>query len=221
MLGWWFDDPEKWVVGEWREREGGGRFGSDYPGGFRSCATIPEALYYGVNTLVAQMEHGGCVSDGIRRAVAASAEPLCTESCRARLVVAWHWRLEDSMSLALNAADLYLNLCAQDNPKYPHVSRALDAANDLLRNPSDSLARETRALARDMMCYYPMGYYVAAAAVYVVDKSHVGVTVCAKEAALCCARSLPREDVCAALHKRVLTRLMLREPIGVGDVSVG
>ena len=222
MLGWWFVDPKKWVAGEWREREDG-RFGSDYPRGFRSCASIPVALDYirGGEDHVAQIEHGGCISKGTGEEKEVRWDVRYTESCRARLVVAWEWTLGDSMSLVLNAADRYLNLCAPDNPRYPHISRALGAANDLLRNPSESLLRETLSFARTLMPVAPMGYYVAAAAVHVVSEVTGWATDSAKNATRCCADAFPSDAVYQTLHKRVLARLMLREPIGVGDVSVG
>ena len=116
-------DGSPWVIGEWREHEGM----LEECLGFNCSPTIPQALRFVQGTVVAEVEYEGDVVESQMKMTAR----------RMRLLRVWEWGKEDSVRLAIDAAESVIRLNESSYPNDKRPRAAIEAAKRWLEEPSN------------------------------------------------------------------------------------
>ena len=127
-------DNSKWVVGQWRV--------NPYPvtkvcEGLNCSEMIVDAMGYVNCEFLAQVE--------IRGAAIVSDDKVTAQEMR--IVKAWKWENEDSVAMAIYAAELVIEYYEKEYPNDTRPRQAIDAAKSWLVNPTRAAARAARAAA--------------------------------------------------------------------------
>src|SRR5579885_1825647 len=119
--------------------------------GFHCSGKLFDALCYVAGEIVARVEVAGlCDKDADKEAWQ-----------EMRIIEAWHWRKEDSVALAIYAAELVIDFYEMEYPKDDRPRKAIEAAKTWLENPSSAAAA---ARAADAAAYARAAARAAAAA---------------------------------------------------------
>lgn len=115
-----------WKIGEWKKEEKAVKCSK----GFHGSKKILDAFSYVPGSVLAKVEvRGLCDKEGDKQA--------WTEM---RLVKAYRWKKEDSVKLAIYAAELVLDIFEKENPNDDRPRKAIEAAKEYLKNPGKDAA---------------------------------------------------------------------------------
>lgn len=137
----------QWRLGEWRKE-------SDIKicdEGFHCSQTPLQALGYVKGEILAQVEVRG-------ESIVESDKECWSEM---RIVKAWHWTKEDSVSLAIYAAEQVIDIYEKKYPNDGRPRKAIEAAKKWLKNPTADAADAANAA--------DAAAYAANAAAYAAD----------------------------------------------------
>jgi hypothetical protein len=123
-------DLAPWVVGEWRVHDGPLEMCQS---GFHASENVIDALGYVSPGVVCEVE--------VRGKHKAHSDQECWSEMR--VLRAWAWSKEDSVALAIYAAELVIGIYEDRYPHNKRPRRAIDAAKAWLKHPSE----KTRAAA--------------------------------------------------------------------------
>ncbi len=152
-------DNSKWVVGQWRV--------NPYPvtktcEGLNCSEMIVDAMGYVNCEVLAQVE--------IRGAAIVSDDKVTAQEMR--IVKAWKWENEDSVAMAIYAAERVIEYYEKEYPNDTRPRQAIDAAKSWLVNPTRAAyaaAYASYAAAADAAAY---ASYAAYAAAYASDAAY-------------------------------------------------
>src|SRR6185312_12079791 len=120
-----------WKVGEWKHED----VISLCSQGFHASERIMDALSYVPGEILAQVEVKGNHFDETDKQVWTDMS----------VVKAWHWTKEDSVALAIFAAELVIVVYEKDYPGDNRPRQAIEAAKTYLVNPSGAAEAAARA----------------------------------------------------------------------------
>jgi hypothetical protein len=119
-----------WVIGEWREEKGGLGICSR---GFHASKTPLQALSYVSGEILAKVEVRG-------ESIIQENQECWSEM---RIVKAWHWKKEDSMALAIFAAEQVIDIFEKEYPNNKRPREAIEAAKAYLKEPTEANRKKT------------------------------------------------------------------------------
>jgi hypothetical protein len=114
-------DKSQWTIGEWRELP----IVTELCVGFNASERIINAMSYVIMEILAKVEVEG--QNVIGRDKQAWQ--------KMRVVAAWEWPKEESVKLAIFAAELVIGIYEEKYPNDDRPRKAIEAAREYLKNP--------------------------------------------------------------------------------------
>ena len=122
----------QWEIGKWETTEC-----ERLCVGFNCSNRIIDAMRYVSGEILAEVESGGkCFEDDSK-----------STHEKMRIVNAWHWRKEDSVELAIYAAEMVIHIFEDKNPYDDRPRKAIEAAKSWLAGKSAYAANDAAASA--------------------------------------------------------------------------
>jgi len=125
-------DKAVWKVGEWRKCHGNLEMCSN---GYHASKNVIDSMQYVDADVIAQVE--------VRGKHLEQNDKQCWEEMR--LLKTWTWTKEDSVSLAVYAAELVIDIFEARYPDDKRPRQAIDAAKNWLKNQTEENARAAEA----------------------------------------------------------------------------
>ena len=171
-------DRSKWIVGEWRT--------NPYPvvkecEGLNCCPCIVDAMGYVSCDVLAEVEIRGTQITGNDKITAQEM----------RLIRAWRWTPDDSLALAIYAAELVIEYYETKYPTDDRPRKAIEAAKAYLAHPTKDAA-------------YAASYAAARAAARAADAAYAAAY----------AADAARQKMKVKIDKWIIARLKDREQVG-------
>lgn len=188
-----------WKIGEWKRYRGNL---SICQKGFHASPTIAQAMSYVNPGYVCLVEAKG--------AHQAEEDKQCWE--KMRVIKAYKWTKEDSVEMAIYAAQLALPIFEKSHPNYTSHKKAIQAAKNWLRNKTDNNVRAARTAARMAADIYAATASVAisatiCAALAAAADTAKDASAPAANAALIAATAAARASAAANAETKVINRI--------------
>ena len=186
----------QWEIGKWETTEC-----ERLCVGFNCSNRIIDAMRYVSGEILAEVESSGkCFEDDSK-----------STHEKMRIVNAWHWRKEDSVELAIYAAEMVIHIFEDKNPYDDRPRKAIEAAKSWLAGKSNAATKAANAV------YAANATYAAAKAAYASAAAYAA-SAAAKAAyasAAAYAASAARAAYAAAADKSVTDKIesWLRERV--------
>jgi hypothetical protein len=182
-----------WKEGEWRKHKGKLEMCQS---GFHASENIIDAMGYINCEVLAEVEVCG-------KHLAQDDKQCWSEM---RVVRAWGWTKEDSVSLAIYAAELVIGIYEKEYPDDKRPRQAIEAAKAWLKDPTEknrAAARAASAAARAARA--------ASAAAWAAASAARAAASAASAAARDAASAAAPKDILAKCHEFVMSRLAMKE----------
>jgi hypothetical protein len=191
---------EPWKIGKWRTCQDELRMCAV---GYHASRNVIDAMNYVNAEVIAQVE--------VRGKHIAQDDKQCWEEMR--VVKAWPWTKEDSVSLAIYAAELVIGIYEARYPDDMRPRQAIDAARKWLKDPTEVNRQAARAAADVAWAAADVAWAAADVAWAAAGAAADAAGAAAREAAWAAAwaaAGAARGDIMGKCHKFVLARLRER-----------
>jgi len=179
-------DLGPWKLGKWRKHEGELEMCRS---GFHASENVIDAMRYVSAEAIAEVE--------VRGKHLAQDDKQCWSEMR--ILRAWEWTKEDSVSLAIYAAELVIGIFESKYPDDKRPREAIEAAKAWLKDPSDKNRSAARSAA-----------WSAAESAWSAAESAWSAARSAARSAWSAAESAAYKDIMDKCHAFVLARLEAR-----------